>query len=114
MGGISWNSSIPLMEIEMKSQAVYESKYNAFSAHVDFLVMAMSEEAGTTVNSAANAGGEDSVQALFDAVMDAGHRKVLVSALNSPAISGWVRERLEVFLYGERKQQPLLLKRTYH
>lgn len=114
MGGISWNSSIPLMEIEMKSQAVYETKYSAFSAHVDFLVLAMSEEAGTTVNSAAKAGGEDGVQALFDAVMDAGHRMVLVNALNSPAISGWVRERLEVFLYGERKQQPLLLKRTYH
>jgi hypothetical protein len=102
------------MEIEMMSQVVYETKYNAFSAHVDFLVLAMSEEAGTTVNSAAKAGGEDGVQALFDAVMDAGHRMVLVKALNSPAISGWVRERLEVFLYGQHKQQPRLFKRTYH
>lgn len=93
---------------------VYESKYNAFSEHVSFLAKAMAEEAGSTINSAAN-NGEESVQALFDALMDAGHRMVLVKALNSPSIPGWVRERLEVFLYGQRKQTvAALCKRTLH
>jgi len=99
----------------MQSQAVYETKYSDFAAHVDFLVQAISEGAGTTINSAAHAGGAEGVQALFDAVMDAGHRMVLVHALNSPAISGWVRQKLEVFLYGESKQRSvLLMRRVYH
>lgn len=99
----------------MLSQEVYEAKYRVFSAHLPFLVKAMSEEAGSTVNSAAKTSGADGVQALFDAVMDAGHRQVLVQALNSPSIHGWVREKLEVFLYGDRKQKvPALFKRTVH
>lgn len=94
---------------------VYETKYNAFSDHMSFLVKAMAEEAGSTINSAAKTSGADGVQALFDAVMDAGHRAVLVKALNSPSITGWVREKLEVFLYGENRQQvAALFKRTVH
>lgn len=93
---------------------VYEEKYSAFSDHIGFLVKSMSEEAGSTINSAAKSGGEEGVQALFDAVMDAGHRMVLVNALNSPSINGWVREKLEVFLYGQQRQTAALLKRTLH
>ncbi len=93
----------------MKSQVNYEQKYDAFAGQIDIVVDALSSEASTTINSVANASGADGVQALFDAVMDAGHRMVLVKALNSPAILGWVRQRLEVFLYGQQKQKAFLL-----
>lgn len=88
---------------------VYDKKYADFSAHMGFLVKSMAEGAGSTVNSVANSGGAEAVQALFDAVMDAGHKAVLVKALSSPSMSGWVREKLEVFLYGSSKQFPALL-----
>lgn len=100
-----------------EAQSVYETKYSAFAGHMSFLVKALAEGAGSTVNSAATAGGEQGVQALFDAVMDAGHRMVLVQALESPSISGWVREKLEVFLYGHSHRSgpmPALFKRTVH
>jgi ribulose kinase len=99
------------MEIDMSAlNSVYEAKYSAFADHVQHVVKSMEEEAGSTINSAAKAGGRDGVQALFDAVMDSGNRMVLVQALQSPSISGWVREQLEVFLYGEMKQPPALFR----
>jgi hypothetical protein len=91
---------------------VYEDKYATFSNHLGFLVKAMNEESASTVLSAARNSGEEGVQALFDVLMDQGHRGVLVQALNSPAITGWVREKLEVFLYGEKKQHAALFKPT--
>lgn len=104
-------SSVTTREVH----SVYDEKYTAFAGHMPFLAKAITEEAGSTINSAAQAGGEEGVQALFDAVMDAGHRMVLVQALNSPSIQGWVREKLEVFLYGQRKQTvSALCKRTLH
>jgi hypothetical protein len=103
------------MEMNMLSQ-VYESKYAGFCDHIGYVLQSMSEEAGSTLNSAAKSGGPVAVQALLDAVMDAGHRAVLVQALNSPSVAGWVREKLEVFLYGDRKQVPALFHRvrTFH
>ena len=92
----------------MKNQAVYEAKYGELNSALPFLVKAVSEEAGSTVNAVAANSGEDGVQALFDALMDNGHRSVLVAALNSPSMNGWVKEKLELFLYGQRKQTPVL------
>lgn len=86
----------------------YEAAYNGFCTNVGFLVKAMSEEAGSTINRAVKAGGQTSVQALFDALMDAGHRMVLVRALDTPSIPDWVREQLRVFLYGTTKQTAAL------
>lgn len=86
----------------------YDACYNGYFTNIAFIVKAMAEEAGSTINHAAQAGGSTNVQALFDAIMDAGHRMVLVRALDTPSIPGWVREQLQVFLYGKSKQTPAL------
>lgn len=47
--------------------------------------------------------------------MDKGHRMVLVQALDAPSLPGWVREKLEVFLYGQSRQvAALFAKKTVH
>ena len=88
----------------------YETMYVDFSKNVTQLVTRLQEEAGTAINRVANSAGTDGAQALFDAVMDTGHRQVLVQALNSPSLQGRVREQLEVFLYGSQKQIPALFQ----
>jgi hypothetical protein len=39
---------------------------------------------------------------------------VLVQALNSPALPQWVRERLETFLYGNRRSTAALFAQQLH
>lgn len=95
------------------SPTVYEKSYDQFASYSGFLVKSVAESAGSTVNSVANNGGEVAVQALFDVLMDGGHRMVLVNALNSPSIKGWVRDKLQVFLYGSRRPTPALLSHLH-
>ncbi len=92
------------------SLTAYERSFDQYAQHLPFLVKATAENPGSTLNSAADKGGEDAVQALFDVLMDNGHRMVLVNALDSPAIPSWVREKLNVFLYGSRKQTAYLMR----
>lgn len=100
----------------MLSPRCYDEQYSSLCDHIDYVVGAMSQEPGSTLNSAAKSGGPIAVQAMLDAVMDSGNRLVLVQALNSPSIDGWVREKLEVFLYGDSKREPALFsrRRTVH
>lgn len=96
---------------------VYEKEYRVFSNHLPHLVQAVSEMPGSTINSVVKAKGMDGAQALFDALMDSGHRQVLVNSLKSPSITGKVREQLEVFLYGESQRSgpmPVLFRKTLH
>jgi hypothetical protein len=91
--------------------APYDAHYNAACERMDYLVKSLVERPSRAVQLAIDAGGEEAVQAMFDAVMDHGYRQVLVQALNSPALPQWVRERLETFLYGiERPLAALLMK----
>jgi hypothetical protein len=40
---------------------------------------------------------------------------VLVQALNAPSLPGWVRDKLEVFLYGQNRQvAALFCKKVVH
>ncbi len=82
---------------------------------MDFIVKSLAEKPGRAIDLAIHHGGEEAVQALFDAVMDKGHRMVLVQALDAPSLPGWVREKLEVFLYGQSRQvAALFAKKTVH
>ncbi len=82
---------------------------------MDFIVKSLAEKPGRAIDLAINHGGEQAVQALFDAVMDKGHRMVLVQALDAPSLPGWVRDKLECFLYGHRRQvAALFAKKTVH
>ena len=98
----------------MTTQATqtYQAKYNQFSDHIGFLVKAISEESADTIYSVSRSAGEDGVKALLHVLLDNGHREVLIHALNSPAITGWVREMVEVLLYGEGRQTAWLFKPT--
>lgn len=93
----------------------YTSAYHAACERIDFVVQSLTERPGRAVLLAADKGGEQAVQAMFDAVMDQGHREVLVQALNSPAMPQWIRDRLETFLYGTRRQAvSALLRKQMH
>ena len=102
------------MEIDMLN-AAYETDYASALDHMDFIVKSLAEKPGRAIDLAIHHGGEKAVQALFDAVMDKGHRMVLVQALDAPSLPGWVREKLEVFLYGQSRQvAALFAKKTVH
>lgn len=95
--------------------AAYEHDYASALDHMDFIVKSLAEKPGRAIDIAVNHGGDQALQALFDAVMDKGHRMVLVQALDAPSLPGWVREKLEVFLYGHSRQvAALFAKKTIH
>lgn len=98
----------------MLNAATYGSHYKAAADRMDFLVKSLSEKPSRAIQLTVDAGGEQAVQALFDAVMDQGHRQVLVQALNSPAMPQWVRDRLETFLYGKHRPVAALLLKQLH
>lgn len=92
----------------------YATHYYVARDRMDYLVKSLVERPSRAIQLAADAGGEQAVQAMFDAVMDRGYRSVLVQALNSPAMPQWVRERLETFLYGTRRPIAALLSKPLH
>jgi len=93
--------------------ATYENQYQATRANIDFIVKSMAEKPGHAISHAIANGGQQAVQALFDAVLDNGNRMVLVRALDTPSMPGWVREQLTVFLYGEQRQTAALFKKAH-
>lgn len=90
--------------------ATYLDQYQQASERIDFLVKSLSERPSRALQIAIDAGGEPAVQALFDAVLDQGHRPVLVQTLNAPSLPHWVREKLETFLYGNARHTAALLR----
>jgi len=98
----------------MLNTASYGTHYKAANDRMDFLVESLTERPSRAIQLAVEAGGAQAVQALFDAVMDSGHRQVLVQALNSPAMPQWVRDRLENYLYGRHRPIAALLLKQAH
>lgn len=98
----------------MLDTPVYTHHYTAACERMDYLVESLTERPSRAIQLAVDNGGEPAVQAIFDAVLDLGHRRVLVQALNSPAMPQWVRQRLETFLYGSRRPVAALLVRALH
>ena len=114
-----WEVVFPLNpfngEIEMKStlSASYVTQYNTACERMDFMLKSLAERPSRAMHLAIDAGGADALQALFDAVMDRGHREVLVQALNSAALPQWVRDKLETFLYGNSTRTCALFQRLH-
>jgi hypothetical protein len=101
----------------MPNATVYADHYELATQRMGFLVRALAERPSHAIKIATDAAGEhaeQAVQAIFDAVTDLGNRKVLVQALNSPALPQWVREKLQIFLYGKRRPVAALLKAPLH
>ena len=92
----------------------YGTYYHRACNRMDYIVKSLAERPSRAIQLAVDAGGEQAVQALFDAVMDYGYRQVLVQSLNSAAMPQWVRERLETFLFGTRRPLAALLVKTLH
>ncbi len=92
----------------------YSLHYGASCDQMDFLVKSLADKPSRALLLAADAGGEQAVQAMFDAVLDLGHRQVLVQALNSPAMPQWIRDKLNFFLYGASRPLAALLTHQLH
>lgn len=93
----------------------YSEFYSAFQDSLQFYCKALTERPNRAIIVAVETGGENAVQALFDAVLDAGYRNVLVQALNSPSLPQWVRDKLSTFLYGNVRQNVCaLLQKPLH
>ena len=92
----------------------YAHHYIAACERMEYLVTSLTERPSRAIALAAEQGGAPAVQAIFDAVLDLGHRRVLVQALNSPAMPQWVRQRLETFLYGDSRPVAALLVKALH
>ena len=92
------------------NQAKYDQAYGEFFPMVPAMASKLdAKDIANTIKRVAEMGGADGVQALFDATLDNGHRAVLVQALNAPSLPEWVREKLNVVLYGGSRQMPALL-----
>jgi hypothetical protein len=101
----------------MQNATTYADHYELATSRMGFLVRSLAERPSQAIKIAVDAAGEhaeQAVQAMFDAVMDRGYRMVLVQALNSPAPPQWVREKLQTFLYGERRRTATLLRAPLH
>jgi hypothetical protein len=94
----------------------YEEFYSMTAGNLPYFQKAVTDRPSHVLSIAARVGGEHAVMALFDAILDAGHRNALVQALNSPSLPQWVREKLEVLLYGNDapKVCALLATKTMH
>ena len=95
-------------------ETTYSTHYHAACERMDYLVKSLAERPSRAIQLAVDAGGEQAVQAVFDAVMDYGYRQVLVQSLNSPKLPQWVRRRLDAFLFGSRRPLAALLVKTLH
>jgi hypothetical protein len=78
----------------------YQAHYDHVCRRMAYVVESLGERPSRAIELAVEAGGEVALQALFAAVSDHGEKAALLRALNSPKLAGWVRERLESFLYG--------------
>ena len=92
----------------------YQAHYNAATEQIDTIVKMLAEQPGRAIELATQKGGEAAVQAMIDAVLDQGHRKVLIDALTSPALTAELRKQLESLLYGSiPRLAALLFKRLF-
>lgn len=100
----------------MNLNPTYETQYSNTNANMAFIVKALAERSTRPIHLAIEAGGEQAVQALFDAVLDQGYREVLVRSVDSPSLPDWVRVKLETFLYGSQRRAAALFqpKKTLH
>lgn len=98
----------------MKMSATYLTQYSNTCDRMDFVVQSLAERPGRALQLAIDAGGAEAMQALFDAVMDAGHRQALVQTLESPALPQWVRDHLWTFLYGRTQRKAALFQQQLH
>ncbi|MDB5953415.1 hypothetical protein [Ramlibacter sp.] len=90
----------------------YDTHYDNWSNQIAAIAQLLTDQPGRAIELAMEAGGEQAVRAMFDAVLDQGHRKALVDALKSPALADGARKLLESLLYGSiRPLAALLLKK---
>lgn len=103
------------MSLNQNAIPTYSEFYSAYQGNLQFYCKALTERPNRAVIVAAETGGDNAVQALFDAVLDSGYRIALVQALNSPNLPQWVRDKLNALLYGSSRQNVCaLLQKPLH
>ena len=81
----------------------YQAHYDQVCRRMGYVVESLGERPSRALELAVETGGEVALLALLAAVSDHGEKPALLRALNSPTLTGWVRERLETFLHGTRR-----------
>lgn len=96
---------------QARNEKTYSAVYAETSSALDFYAKALLERPHRAIVVAADLGGDEAVRAMFDALLDRGHRNVLVQALNSPNLPRQARDLLETLLYGNSRQTICALMR---
>jgi len=78
----------------------YLGHYDAALERIDEIARMLVDEPARAIALVTLAGGEQAVQAMFDAAIDSGYRKPLVEAMNAPFQDAEVRQQLENLFQG--------------
>ena len=78
----------------------YLGHYDAALECIDEIARLLVDEPARAIALVTVAGGEEAVQAMFDAAIDSGFRKPLVETMNAPFQDAEVRQQLENLFQG--------------
>ena len=78
----------------------YQDHYDAALECMDEIARLLVDEPARAIALVTVAGGEQAVQAMFDAAIDCGWRKSLVETMNAPFQDAEVRQQLENLFQG--------------
>jgi hypothetical protein len=78
----------------------YQGHYDAALECIDELAQLLIEEPARAIALVTVAGGDEALQAMFDAAIDSGYRKPLVETMNAPFQDAEVRQQLEILFHG--------------
>jgi hypothetical protein len=78
----------------------YQGHYDAALECMDEVAQLLIDEPARAIALVTVAGGDQAVQAMFDAAIDSGYRKPLVETMNAPFQDAEVRQQLENLFQG--------------
>lgn len=89
------------------ANTAYFAHYNAAFTGIALIVDALTERPTPLIQEIMkDKNPEEGFNALFDAVLDHGHREVLIKLHESGSLPDWVREKLDIRLYGCSSRRP--------
>ena len=78
----------------------YQDQYDAALECIDELAQLLIDEPARAIALVSVTGGDNALQAMFDAAIDSGYRKPLVETMNAPFQDAEVRQEMEILFQG--------------
>jgi hypothetical protein len=78
----------------------YQGHYDAALECIEELAQLLIDEPARAIALVSVTGGDEALQAMFDAAIDSGYRKPLVETMNAPFQDAEVRLQLEILFQG--------------